>query len=235
MRREGSQTKPFELSLQLYDACTVEPAAFFHIRLIRQRCQSAGLSQTGSVERFAHLVDQINNLRAGNAVTDAECSQTVDFGERPQHYQIRITFQQLNAVRVRLIRYIFKVSFVQYNHYSGWYCVEERYQRLFRHNRPGRIIRIADPDHLGLVCYPGKHTVKVMSTLYKRHFDRYGAFDIRIALIYGEGLVGHNRLVARQEKGTADQGDDLIGAAAKYDVIILHAEMLSQRRSQICS
>ncbi|MNC15936.1 hypothetical protein D3C75_637790 [compost metagenome] len=71
-----------------------------------------------------------------------------------------------------------------------------------------------------------------MCTVCQRHLDGHSTFYIGIAFIYGKGLVRHNGLISRQEKRTGNQGDNLIRAAAKDDIPILHPEVISKRSRQ---
>ncbi|MNN30201.1 hypothetical protein D3C81_1438420 [compost metagenome] len=94
-----------------------------------------------------------------------------------------------------------------------------------RHDRPGWIVWIADPDRLRFIPNAGEHSLQIVGTILQRHFDADGPFDIGIALIHAERLIRHHRLVARQEKRASDQGDNFIRTAAENNLFLPNAKL----------
>ncbi|MNC15937.1 hypothetical protein D3C75_637800 [compost metagenome] len=125
MRREECKVQPLEFSLKLENARTVQTAALLYVFLVGKRSECSGLCQTRGIKRFTHLVDQGDNLRTCHPVPDAQCSQAVNLGECTQYDQVRIGFQQLDSIRVRKIRHIFAIRFIQDNHHPGRHRIQE--------------------------------------------------------------------------------------------------------------
>ena len=121
-----------------------------HLVLVPERLQGGHLGQPIDVERLAHLVDRLAQLVGAEAVADAQAAQAVDLGEGAQHDDVAVRRLQLAACPASRPR-------------RRTRCTPRRAPRARpagtartqigdrrgRQVGAGRVVRVADDEHLG--------------------------------------------------------------------------------------
>ena len=72
------------------------------------------------IERLAHAIQHIGDLRAGDAIPHPQPGETIDLGESAGHDQVLILAQPLNTIRIVAFFHILHVGLIQHhNHPLG--------------------------------------------------------------------------------------------------------------------
>ena len=93
----------------------------------------------------------------------------------------------------------------------------------------GRVVRVGDPGHVGLVVDRVRHRLEVVAEVLRRHGDRARAARLRGQRVDREGVLRIHRRAPGPEEGERHQLEHVVRAVAEHD--LRHVDAVAPRRA----
>ena len=228
-RRNPVQFERLEAGLHLRHAGDVQAAALLRVGAILDRRLGSGQRQRVGVEGLAHPVHQIGEERRTDRVADAQRRQAVDLREGAGDDEIRVAFDETNAVRIAGRRNVLRIGFVEHHPDVRRHAIEQSAQRSFVHPGAGGVVRIADEDDPGALVDGRREAVQIVAPGLGRHAHHLAAGRGNRQRIDHEAVFVDDAPAARRDGHPGGQVEHVVGAVAEGQLLRRHAEMGGQR------
>ncbi len=166
-------------------------------------------------------------------IAHAQAGEPVRLGERARDDEVGMALEPFHGVGAQVRAEVLVVGLVDHDQHALGHLAHERLQRLRLGERSGRIVRVRDPQHVGLVVDRFRHRVQIVAVALRRHHDRARAARLGGEGVDGERVLRHHRGAARPEEGERDQLEHVVRAVAQDDGRQLDAVAPGERELQL--
>jgi hypothetical protein len=97
----------------------------------------------------------------------------------------------------------------------------------------GRVVRVGDPDHMGIGTNRGQHGHRIVAVVLRRRGDAFGAGRHRRQRIDGEGVARKHRGAPGRQEHAGGQIEHVVRAVAQHHLLLGHAMALGDRGDQV--
>ena len=196
--------------------------------------QRPGLRDAVGVEGLAGFLQNVDHLRRGDAVADAQAGEALDLGKRPQHDHVAPLVHVAQGIG-RIVEELV-VRLVENDRHPGGDGVHEPVDGVGGDDRAGGVVRVGDVHLPGARGDGGQGRIEVLHEAGQLgHFHRARAEKLGHQVVHGERVLGSDHLVAGPQEGVAEKLDDLVGAVAEEDVFAPAAEFCRDGLAQVIS
>ena len=162
------------------------------------------------VEGTADPVHRIDDVRRTEHPADPQRGKAVDLGEGVRQHGVLGRRHQFDAELVVVARHIIGIGGVEHQQHVRRQARAQPLDLVERQIGAGRIVRIGEPDHLGLRRHPLKDRIDVGGVIDLRRDDVGRAVCHGRDRIHQKAVRGRNRLVAVAEIGVREQIEDFV-------------------------
>ena len=142
--------------------------------VVGQGCLGGHHGRGIDVERLAHPVQHIGNLRVADAIADTQAGQAMNLGEGARYHQVRVFLQTFNPIRVVTFLHVFEVGLVQHHDHPLRNARQELIQGMGIEPGASGVVRVGHENHPGALGHRLSHGRQVVAIEIGRHRHRPG-------------------------------------------------------------